>query len=136
LPGLDPVIKARSKLINSPLINDIGQFKEVYPHLTMPASTKQRLFFAGDATSACHGFVPTDIRGKMLIHSLRWIAGALNSAWRCVLSMLVAHPELNPTPNEDIIRKFMDEWGASEEWDEKRLQKHVYLGERSSKDSY
>ncbi|KAG8835722.1 hypothetical protein FRC17_001513 [Serendipita sp. 399] len=94
------------------LTRNLGQFREVYPHLTMPASSKQRLFFAGDATSACHG----------------WVAGALNSAWRCVRSMLVAHPELNPNPQENIMKKFMDEWGNSEEWDDKKLEKHVYLG--------
>ncbi|KAE9402991.1 hypothetical protein BT96DRAFT_815577 [Gymnopus androsaceus JB14] len=89
-----------------------GQFQEVYPHLTMPAGKQQRLFFAGDAVSTCHG----------------WLVGALNSAWRCVHDMLVAHPELNPNPNEDIIKKFINEWGESEEWDEKKGAKHVYLG--------
>ncbi|KAF5392271.1 hypothetical protein D9757_001577 [Collybiopsis confluens] len=89
-----------------------GQFKEVYPHLTMPAGRKQRLFFAGDAVSTCHG----------------WVVGALNSAWRCVHDMLVAHPELNPNPEEDIMAKFITEWGESEEWDDKKGAKHVYLG--------
>ncbi|KAF5380291.1 hypothetical protein D9757_007919 [Collybiopsis confluens] len=89
-----------------------GQFKEVYPHLTMPAGRKQRLFFAGDAVSTCHG----------------WVVGAFNSAWRCVHDMLVAHPELNPNLAEDIIAKFMYEWGDSEEWDDKKGARHVYLG--------
>ncbi|KAF5380292.1 hypothetical protein D9757_007910 [Collybiopsis confluens] len=89
-----------------------GQFREVYPHLTMPAGQKQRLFFAGDAVSTCHG----------------WVVGAFNSAWRCVHDMLVAHPELNPNLAEDIIAKFMYEWGDSEEWDDKKGARHVYLG--------
>lgn len=42
--------------------------------------------------------------------------------------MLIAHPELNPNPNEDIVRKFVNEWGESEEWDEKHGVKHIYLG--------
>ncbi|KIK62636.1 hypothetical protein GYMLUDRAFT_164923 [Collybiopsis luxurians FD-317 M1] len=89
-----------------------SQFQEVYPHLTMPAGKKQRLFFAGDAISTCHG----------------WVVGALNSAWRCVHDMLVAHPELNPNPEEDILERFMEEWGESEEWDDKKGAKHIYLG--------
>jgi hypothetical protein len=35
----------------------IGQFRDVFPHLTLPGSLKQRLFFAGDAISASHGSV-------------------------------------------------------------------------------
>ncbi|KAF5309811.1 hypothetical protein D9758_018993 [Tetrapyrgos nigripes] len=89
-----------------------GQFQEVYPHLTMPAGKKQRLFFAGDAISTCHG----------------WVVGALNSAWRCVHDMLVAHPELNPNPKKDIMAEFMNLWGESEEWDDIKGAKHVYLG--------
>ncbi len=42
--------------------------------------------------------------------------------------MLAAHPELNPHPGEDIIKKFTTEWGSNEEWDDKVLEKHVYLG--------
>ena len=58
----------------------------------------------------------------------RWVVGALNSAWRCVHDMLVAHPELNPNPKEDIMAKFMKVWGESEEWDNIKGAKHVYLG--------
>ncbi|KIJ46262.1 hypothetical protein M422DRAFT_778531 [Sphaerobolus stellatus SS14] len=94
-----------------------GQFKDIYPHLTLPASVKQRLFFAGDALSANHG----------------WVVGALNSAWRCVYSMLKAHPELNPNPKEDIIQKFLSSWGDTEEWDNKVLEKHVYIGRELTK---
>ena len=32
-----------------------GQFKYTYPYITQPASSKQRLHFAGDATSCFHG---------------------------------------------------------------------------------
>lgn len=42
--------------------------------------------------------------------------------------MLVAHPELNPNPKEDIMAKFMKQWGESEEWDDMKGAKHVYLG--------
>ena len=42
--------------------------------------------------------------------------------------MLVAHPEVNPDPKEDIVAKFTKEWGTSEEWEEEALKKHVYLG--------
>ncbi|RDB23899.1 hypothetical protein Hypma_008897 [Hypsizygus marmoreus] len=88
-----------------------GQFKYTYPRLTQPASGQQRLHFAGDATSTFHG----------------WVAGALNSGWRAVLGLLQNHPELNPNPNEDIIAKFKNIWGPSEEWDEKDLAVHNWL---------
>ena len=65
--------------------------------------------------------------------SCSWVVGALNSAWRCVRGMLAAHPELNPQPSEDIVKKFTDLWGASEEWDDKVLEKHVYLGRELGK---
>ena len=32
-----------------------GQFKYMYPFLQQPASSKQRIHFAGDATSTFHG---------------------------------------------------------------------------------
>ena len=34
-----------------------GQFKYVYPYVTQPASSQQRLHFAGDSTSSFHGCV-------------------------------------------------------------------------------
>ena len=64
---------------------------------------------------------------------IRWVAGALNSAWRSVLGMLLAHPELNPNPDEDIIAKFKREWGNSEEWDQRTLAKHTSLGRQLNK---
>jgi len=45
----------------------------------------------------------------------RWVAGAFKSVWRCVHQMLLAHPEINPIPGEDIVAKFKNLWGASEE---------------------
>ncbi|EKM59015.1 uncharacterized protein PHACADRAFT_136177 [Phanerochaete carnosa HHB-10118-sp] len=89
-----------------------GQFRYAYPYVTQPASSKQRLHFAGDATSCFHG----------------WVAGALNSAWRAVFGMLIAHPELNPNPKEDIIDKFVKIWGATEEYDNESLETVVNLG--------
>jgi hypothetical protein len=62
-----------------------------------------------------------------------WVAGALNSGWRAVLGMLLEHPELNPNPNEDIIAKFKKEWGDSEEWDQRTLEKHTFLAREVSK---
>lgn len=47
--------------------------------------------------------------------------------------MLLEHPELNPNPNEDIIAKFKKEWGDSEEWDQKVLEKHTFLSREVSK---
>ncbi|KAG5638419.1 hypothetical protein H0H81_012750 [Sphagnurus paluster] len=77
-----------------------GQFKGTYPYMTQPASKQQRLFFAGDATSTLHG----------------WVEGALESGWRSVLSLLRTHPEINPHPEEDIVKKFLDLWGPLQEW--------------------
>jgi hypothetical protein len=57
----------------------------------------------------------------------RWVVGAFNNMWRAVLGMLIEHPELNPNPRENIVEKFKTLWGASEEWDEKLLNKHLYI---------
>jgi hypothetical protein len=51
--------------------------------------------------------------------------GALDSAWRCVYSMLLAHPELNPNKDENILAKFLKIWDPSLEWDDAVLRKHV-----------
>jgi len=50
--------------------------------------------------------------------------------------MLLAHPELNPNPNEDIIAKFKKEWGDSEEWSQDTLEKHTFLARELSKLSF
>jgi len=47
--------------------------------------------------------------------------------------MLLAHPELNPNPGEDIIGKFKRIWGTSEEWDDKQLAKHLYVARELTK---
>jgi len=91
-----------------------GQFQDTYPYLTQPGSKEQRLYFAGDATSSFHG----------------WVAGALNSGWRAVYSLLDTHPEINPNPGEDIKEKFKLLWGPSEEWDTKELSAHNYVARR------
>ncbi|KAJ7439661.1 L-amino acid oxidase [Mycena latifolia] len=89
-----------------------GQFNHVYPYVQQPAGSKQRIHFAGDATSSFHG----------------WVAGALNSGWRAVMGMLISHPELNPNKDEDIIEKFQKLWGKSEELDNETLATVVNLG--------
>lgn len=76
--------------------------------------------------------VPT-IDLHLTLLKFRWVAGALNSAWRAVLGMLLAHPELNPNPKENIINKFISLWGPSEEWDEKQLAKHLYIARELTK---
>ena len=50
--------------------------------------------------------------------------------------MLLAHPELNPNPNEDIVAKFKREWGDSEEWAQEMLAKHTSLARELSKASF
>lgn len=47
--------------------------------------------------------------------------------------MLIEHPELNPNPKENIVEKFKTLWGASEEWDEKLLSKHLYVSRQLTK---
>ena len=44
------------------------------------------------------------------------------------MGLLIAHPELNPNKNEDIIKKFQDKWGKSEELDDDTLTTVVNLG--------
>jgi hypothetical protein len=47
--------------------------------------------------------------------------------------MLIEHPELNPNPGENIVEKFKTLWGASEEWDEKLLNKHLHAARELAK---
>ena len=43
--------------------------------------------------------------------------------------MLIAHPELNPNPGEDILQKFIDIWGTSGEWpDDDAFTKQARMG--------
>lgn len=50
-----------------------------------------------------------------------------------MLGLLQTHPELNPYPNEDIIAKFKNIWGPSEEWDDKDLATHNWLARELTK---
>jgi len=68
---------------------------DVYSEMLQPAA-RGKLFFAGEATSACHG----------------WVAGALDSAWRAVNQYLLLHHD------ERTLKKFYDEWGKTEYWNE------------------
>ena len=45
--------------------------------------------------------------------------------------MLIAHPELNPHKDEDIIEKFTTLWGDSEEWDKETLELIINVGRES-----
>ena len=50
----------------------------------------------------------------------RWVAGALDSAWRAVDQYLALHypdPEGNSSHNP-VRMKFWESWGGSEYWDE------------------
>lgn len=47
--------------------------------------------------------------------------------------MIVAHPEIVPNPAQDTMLKFTTEWGDSEEWDQRTLAKHTYLGRELTK---
>ncbi|KAF9648704.1 hypothetical protein BDM02DRAFT_3260885 [Thelephora ganbajun] len=68
---------------------------DVYSDMVLPAANG-KLFFAGEATSDCRG----------------WVTGALNSAWRAV------DQYLNLSKLEEARKKFHESWGASEHWDE------------------
>lgn len=48
------------------------------------------------------------------------------------MGMLIAHPELNPNKNEDIIKTFTDIWGHSEEIDRDVLELVVNVGRPQS----
>jgi len=68
---------------------------DVYSEMLQPAA-RGKLFFAGEATSACHA----------------WVAGALDSAWRAVDQYLALnHPQ-------SIRDTFWKLWGETEYWDE------------------
>jgi len=67
---------------------------DIYSQMLLPAA-HGKLFFAGEATSACHA----------------WVAGALDSAWRAVDQYLALN-------NEGLRQEFWDNWGSTEYWDE------------------
>jgi len=68
---------------------------DVYSEMLLPAANG-KLFFAGEATSACHA----------------WVAGALDSAWRAVDQYLALNQP------ESVRKRFWDLWGPTEYWDE------------------
>ncbi|KAH9481894.1 Putative bifunctional amine oxidase [Psilocybe cubensis] len=71
-----------------------GQFSDLYLHITKPASDGY-LHFGGEAASSHHA----------------WVAGALDSAWRCVWEILAK----DGTPEQK--KKFRKKYGASKEFD-------------------
>jgi len=68
---------------------------DIYSEMLLPAANG-KLFFAGEATSACHA----------------WVAGALDSAWRAVDQYLALNHD------DSVQQKFWDLWGPTEYWDE------------------
>jgi len=80
---------------------------DIYSEILQPAANG-KLFFAGEATSACHA----------------WVVGALNSAWRAVDQYLsLNHPD-------SIREKFWKLWGPTEYWDEASDKELVELNRR------
>jgi len=88
---------------------------DIYSEMLQPAA-RGKLFFAGEATSACHA----------------WVAGALDSAWRAVYQYL----SLN---QPDLLENFYNLWGKTEYWDEadddelvdlnnKLMERHLVIG--------
>jgi len=69
---------------------------DVYSAILQPAA-HGKLFFAGEAASACHS----------------WVAGALDSAWRAVDQYLALNHRDTP-----LQKKFWKLWGRTEYWDE------------------
>ena len=68
----------------------------------------------------------------------RWVAGALDSAWRAVDRYLALHyrdlpAESNGTPvHNPVRRKFWESWGGSEYWDEKTNEELVQRNHKVS----
>lgn len=58
----------------------------------------------------------------------RWVAGALDSAWRSAHQFLDANKYSPETKG-----KFYELWGRSEYWDDELIENHTYLGEFFSK---
>jgi len=71
--------------------------KNLYSALLEPVA-KGKLFFAGEATSACPA----------------WVAGALDSAWRAVDQYLGENH-----PRSSWQKEFWKKWGETEYWNEK-----------------
>ncbi|KAF9648690.1 hypothetical protein BDM02DRAFT_2079180 [Thelephora ganbajun] len=67
---------------------------DVYSEMILPAANG-KLFFAGEATSDCHG----------------WVSSALNSAWRAVDQYLTLNQP------QSVRQEFWKLWGPTEYWD-------------------
>ncbi|KAF9645107.1 amine oxidase [Thelephora ganbajun] len=80
---------------------------DIYSEMLLPAANG-KLFFAGEATSACHA----------------WVAGALDSAWRAVDQYL----SLNQP--DSVRQTFWDLWGPTEYWDEASDEELVNLNRK------
>ncbi|KZS88540.1 FAD/NAD(P)-binding domain-containing protein [Sistotremastrum niveocremeum HHB9708] len=80
-----------------------GEYSDpMYPKLRAPAA-RGKLFFAGEALSACHA----------------WVAGALNSTWFAINSYLTLAYEKDPSEeNKKNLDNFHINWGTSEAWDD------------------
>ena len=57
-------------------------------------------------------------------HSYRWVAGALDSAWRAVDQFLLINQLHHPGKREEMHKK----WGPSEYWDKDQVENHIRLG--------
>ncbi|EIN12605.1 amine oxidase [Punctularia strigosozonata HHB-11173 SS5] len=79
---------------------------KTYTELTQPAAQGQ-LYFAGEATSACHA----------------WVAGALDSAWNSIEQFLITY-----NYPQSIRDSFHEQWGSSEYWDEQKTKNQIKLG--------
>ena len=88
----------------------------IYSKIIQPAA-HGKLFFAGEATSTCHAYVSSSslqfferTPDPNVIN--RWIAGALDSAWRAVDQYIALNLD------KDVREKFWELWGPTEFWDE------------------
>ncbi|KAF9649823.1 hypothetical protein BDM02DRAFT_3094095 [Thelephora ganbajun] len=80
---------------------------DIYSEMLLPAANG-KLFFAGEATSACHS----------------WVNGALDSAWRAVDQYLSLHQ------SDSVRQEFWDLWGPTEYWDEVSDEELVNLNRK------
>jgi hypothetical protein len=99
---------------------------DIYSEMLLPAA-QGKLFFAGEATSACHAYVDSlsilmYVSDPNFINS--WVAGALDSAWRAVDYYLQANHE------ESVRKKFHEHWGETEYWDEASNKELVELNHK------
>jgi hypothetical protein len=93
----------------------------MWVEMSKPACQGQ-LFFAGEASSACHAYVSLKLSLFSANPSGRWVAGALDSAWVAVMSLL----KIYKFPKEDI-KAFLATWGKSEYFDPGPENEYVML---------